>query len=200
MKTINAGLLFAFLAWMANVASVNAQESEFKPYHKEAEFPKEMDVIVDFDVKPDGTKTVLGEPIEKMCAELGLVAQVDVEGSKLTVKPFKASKGYSAAGDNPEYEGVTSFTFFEKGDSSRSKKTISHFGIHVAYVTACGTLLKAYDESDNLVGELATNSNGICFLGFYSKTPIARVEIVPDKEIDPDYAFDDVSFKYAEQN
>jgi hypothetical protein len=151
---------------------------------------------IDFQADPEGVEFTIGEDIGHRFVAWGCVLRSSLEKSFVSVEPYNVggrSGGRCAGTHDPLYQGTITIRFCVPGKIDRPAGVHS-VGCWVSHVAPGGTALVAYDKDGERIGVVKTTLGVKQFLGIHSSTPIVRVEIVPDPAIDPDFAFDDLTF------
>lgn len=185
---------------VADGSNVRAQEeSAIVRIDSPSEFDDEGTVTLDFDRNPKGEGIYAGSDISNVYIPYGCKLSCPDDSLIPTVQAYRVHSKQSAANSEKDdrkglsYTGVTVVQFCEPGDEN-SPATITRFCVRLSYVSPGGTAVKAFDEEGELIGEIQTTVVGYEFLAFRSDTPVASIQIVPNNEVDPDYAYDTVRF------
>lgn len=170
---------------------------------------------INFEEDPVGKELRVGEDLSVRLAAWGCLLSTSVKDSYVAVQPFNVggrSGVHCAATHDPIYQGTITIRFCRPGSSSSSSESSPHssepsrggrfdkpagvhsVGLWVSHVTPNGTTMRAFDKDGREIYSVKTAKDVRDFLGIHSPRPIARVEIVPDAKIDPDYAIDDLTF------
>lgn len=157
--------------------------------------------VLDFDTAPDGRKVAVGDDVEELYAAWGVVLDSELEKGTVVADGYTvagASRGLSAANDDPRWTAHVVFTLFVPG-TVRGRKGVPsgahRVGVYVAAVSPRGTGLKAYGMDGRLLQEIWTKGSGTEFLGVECEEPVHRVEIVDDPAIDNNFTTDDFTFE-----
>ena len=151
---------------------------------------------ISFDRRPDGGPLRVGENLEQLFVPWGCVFDSSYESSFIAPDGYEfpiGSKGFSAANVQPHWQGIMTIRFCETGEPSLPAG-VHCVGMWVAQVKPGGTTLEAWSRSNQLIASVTTSSTGVDYLGLHSPEPIARLRVVPNPDIDPDYAIDDLAF------
>lgn len=162
---------------------------------KDANFPKGVTRIA-FDTDATGKPLKNGTDVSTLFSDQGCTFETSVAESYVGVHPYDVggrSGGKSIATWKPLYQGVITIRFCKPGHA-KIPATVTTVGFWTAHVSPGGTALQAYDKDDKLIGSVSTTKHQRDFLAVKSKRPIAYIKVVPDIEIDPDYAIDDLVF------
>jgi hypothetical protein len=156
-------------------------------------------IIIDFDVDTEGEPTKPKQAVGDLYASQGVAFAVEDSEIGVILHRYNCSgpSGKLCAGGQA-YLGIIRISFHDPDDPDE-KATITQFGVQLAAVKPGGTKIEAYDSADQLIGSIEPTKQWNCFLGAKSKTPIHFLRIVPNPEIDPDYAFDDLGFDKPER-
>jgi len=159
---------------------------------------------LEFTVAPDGRPLKPGEDLATTFAPLGCLLSTSVPGAAVVIQDFPVDgrSGPPCAGTehpqdpNLRYSGVITIRFCAPGRPN-VRAGVRFFGVWVAHVYADGTVLEAYDAAGRRLAALPTidkEEEHKDFLALRSNVPIANVRIVPNLEIDDNYAIDDVAY------
>lgn len=153
--------------------------------------------ILDFDFGPSGGLLVAGQDVTNVYVPFGVQITTDVEGSYIAVQdyPVQQNTKLSAANFEPSYQGTTTFRFCVPGNPNLPA-SVTHIGCWVSYISPHGTQLQAFDARGEMVGMVETTVSGAEYLSLRSSVPIAFCRLMPVKDVDPDYAFDEFIFDY----
>ena len=159
---------------------------------------------LNFDVDSSGQEIARGTVIDDEYSDMGVRFSSTVEDGYVGIFSYPVRGGLteknSAGGQwakdqSKDYTGISTISFCKPGDI-QTPATVNYFGCFLAIVVKDGTILKFFDSQGRLISEQATDNSREeqkDFVGFYSPTPIARVEIHPTAK-DANYAFDDMLF------
>ena len=159
---------------------------------------------LNFDVDSSGQEIARGTVIDDEYSDMGVRFSSTVEDGFVGIFSYPVRGGLteknSAGGQwakdqSKDYTGISTISFCKPGDI-QTPATVNYFGCFLAIVVKDGTILKFFDSQGRLISEQATDNSKEeqkDFVGFYSPTPIARVEIHPTAK-DANYAFDDMLF------
>ncbi len=160
-----------------------------------ADFPLNC-VEEPFEQAPDRRPLQIGENIEKLFVARGFVLSTSITSSHVSVNNHTVtgkSRGLSVATHRPIWEGEVTIRFVQPG-KEHVPAGVTHFACYIAAVVPGGTALVAEDFDGRELGRIQTEANGTDFLGVRSSTPIHRIRIVPNPQIDRDYTLDDFIF------
>ena len=124
--------------------------------------------------------------------KLGVSFTSSNDDDSVVVVPYRFPGGKSGkfciASAKPQFQGKVTIAF-EDVD-------VTSVGFHLSHVNPKGTLVDAFDEDGERLGrlEISESKNGLTFCGLESKTPIAKLVVIPVKEVDADFAIDDFAF------
>jgi hypothetical protein len=160
-------------------------------------FPKDV-VRIDFERGPMDESLAVGEDIRRTYVAWGCTFTSVYEGEEkfVSVEPYNVggrSGGRCAANHNPLYQGVMTVRFCLPGNE-RAPAGVRYVGFWTSHIAVDGTTLEAYDVRGRRIAEIKTIRSQRDFLALESNTPIAYIKIVPNEEVDPDYAIDDLVF------
>lgn len=158
-------------------------------------FPKDV-TRVDFDADPAGERFDIGTDISKAFVPVGCTFETSQKDSFVSIEPYNVggrSGKFCAATHKPLYQGTITIRFCKPKDE-KIPATVTTVGFWTSHVAIGGTKLVAYGVDDKEIATVVTDANQRDFLALRSKTPIAYVKVVPDNDIDPDYAIDDLVF------
>lgn len=161
----------------------------------DAHFPEDV-VRVDFDKAPGGEVLAVGTDVGEVYVPVGCLFQTSVKDSFIGVQPYDVggrSGGKCAATHKPLYQGIMTVRFCKPGNA-RLPAGVRYVGFWTSHVSPEGTALQAYDARDRKIAEIKTTKHQRDFLAITTNVPIAYIKIVPDPEVDPDYAIDDLVF------
>ncbi|MEQ8787866.1 MAG: hypothetical protein RIC55_16290 [Pirellulaceae bacterium] len=156
-------------------------------------FPKDVQRI-DFDRGPQGETLQVGDDLRRTFVSQGVT--ITSSGGIVSVEQYEVngrSNGLCAATHDPVYQGVITIRFCLPGNE-RAPAGVRYVGFWTAHVAPDGTALEAYDIRGRRIAAIKTVRHRKDFLALHSNTPIASIKIVPDPEVDPDYAIDDLVF------
>ncbi|MFP6874407.1 MAG: hypothetical protein VCA55_12975 [Verrucomicrobiales bacterium] len=151
---------------------------------------------IDFEHDPGGKVLKAGENIQQTFIDWGLTFSSSVKTSFVSVNRYDiegAGGGKSAATHDPLYEGAITIRFCVPGQPSR-QSGVGFIGCWLGIVKPGGTSMVAYDAYGTEIGRAVSSKGESQFLGVKSNVPIARVEIVPNPEIDSNFALDDLIY------
>lgn len=161
----------------------------------DAHFPKDV-IRVDFDKAPGGESLANGTDISEVYVPVGCLFETSIKESFVGIQPYDVggrSRGKCAATNKPLYQGVITIRFCKPGNA-RLPAGVRYVGFWTSHVAPDGTSLQAFDARDRKIAEIKTTKHQRDFLALTTNVPIAHVKVVPDVEIDPDYAIDDLVF------
>jgi hypothetical protein len=162
----------------------------------ESEFFGKSPTRIDFEADPAGKRLEVGEDIHKRFVDRGVLLSTSIKDAIVSVENYEVhgrSRGRCAATHDPVYQGTLTIRFCKPGDADEPAG-VHAVGFFVEHIAPKGTSLVAYDGSDKQIGVIPTNKSRGQFLGIHSRRPIARIDVVPNPDIDPDYAIDDLTF------
>lgn len=151
---------------------------------------------IKFETGPDGESLEVGRSIGKTFAPWGCLLSTSITDSIVSVEKYNVggpSGGLCAANHEPIYEGIMTIRFCQPGNP-QAAAGVRQVGFWTSHISPGGTTLKAFDERGRLLIEETTKEVSRQFLGVESNVPIARVEVTPNVEIDPDFAIDDLMY------
>ncbi|MCH7725305.1 MAG: protein kinase, partial [Planctomycetes bacterium] len=151
---------------------------------------------IDFSHDASGKAIGPGEDISADFIALGCTLETSFKTSFVTATPYNIggrSRGFSAANHNPMYQGTMTIRFCKPGDA-KAPAAVTIVGFWIGHVSPQGAEIEFYDHMNKKISSLLTTKNGREFIAVRSKTPIAYLRIVPDMDIDPDFAIDDLVF------
>ncbi|MEQ8785472.1 MAG: hypothetical protein RIC55_04205 [Pirellulaceae bacterium] len=151
---------------------------------------------IDFEADPSGKELMVGEDIGRRFVDRGVLLSSSVDGAIVSVETYNVggrSGGRCAATHDPLYQGTLTLRFCTPGDAEKPAG-VHAVGFWISHIAPDGASLLAFDKDGKELGVVKTNRHQRQFLGIHSRLPIARVDVVPDPEIDPDYAIDDLTF------
>jgi hypothetical protein len=126
----------------------------------------------------------------------GCTFATSVGDSFVGVQPYDVggrSGGKCIATHKPLYQGKMTIRFCKPGDD-KVPATVTTVGFWVSHVSPDGTALQAYDNDGKLIGSVSTTKKHGEFLAIKSTKSIAYIKVVPNIEVDPDFAIDDLVF------
>lgn len=157
-------------------------------------------VEVDFETDAEGKEVKPKQKLNDLYLPVGVTFESESELKGTSVIAFRfnckgRSEIQSAGVSFPPFAGNVKIVFHKPGDA-KSSATITKFGLYLANVRKDGTSIEAYDSDDKLIGKLVTQKpeTGSEFLAASSEAPIAYLRIIANKDIDDDFAFDDLVF------
>jgi hypothetical protein len=162
---------------------------------KDENFPKDV-IRLAFDTDSAGNNLGVGQDVSKLFVGQGCTFATSIDGSFVGVQPYDVggrSGGLCIATHKPLYQGIMTIRFCKTGDD-KVPATVTTVGFWVSHVSPDGTALQAYDKDGKLIGSISTAKRKRDFLAVKSTTPIAYIKVVPNIEVDPDYAIDDLVF------
>ncbi len=152
---------------------------------------------IDFERYPTGKALKAGENIQEAFMDWGVSFSTSVENSYVSVNHYHiegSGGGKAAATHSPLYEGSITLRFFKPGDQTRAAG-VNFVGCWLGIVKPGGTFMVAYDVNGREIGRAVSADGKSQFLGVKSAVPIARLEIVPNPEIDSSFALDDLIYE-----
>lgn len=152
---------------------------------------------IKFETGPDGEPLQVGRSISNTFAPWGCLLSTSISDSIVSVEKYNVggpSGGMCAANHEPIYEGIMTIRFCQPGNP-QAAAGVRKMGFWASHVSPDGTILRAFDERGRLLAEIPTTESSRQFLGIESNVPIARVEVTPKPEIDPDFAIDDLMYE-----
>lgn len=188
--TIRKGDLYVDFGGEESIASIERIDTDTPDA-----FPPNV-VRVDFDRAPGGGSVETGVDIKDLFADQGCTFESSFDDSFVAIQTYSMDSRTgknSAANEEPTYQGTVTIRFCMPGNPSLPAG-VKAVGLYVSYVKPNGTFLRAFDSRDQLLGEILTVSESTDFLGLRCNVPIAYVQVVPNEDEDPDFAFDDVTF------
>ncbi len=151
---------------------------------------------VDFDRQPDGNIIPENANLSEIYVPAGVTIATSIEDSyvaRILYNVGGSSGEGSAATREPLYQGTLTIRFCKPGNA-RLPAGVHYVGFWISHVIQNGTTAQAFDGRGRHIGSVETTKLGRDFLGMHSNVPIAFLKIVPDVEIDEDYAIDDLVF------
>jgi hypothetical protein len=168
---------------------------------------KDLDVLfpddsirIDFEFDSKGDALRPGQDVSRRFIPDGVIIGTSVEDSFFSVNDHEVSsrsRGQSGATHQPLFHGTITLRFCVPGDENEPAG-VTHVGLYAAVVLEGGTSLAAYDAYGHRIATVLTETGSHQFLGLRSNVLIHRVEIIPDKTIDPDVTIDDLVFSVPE--
>ncbi|MGI9239802.1 MAG: hypothetical protein ACR2RV_03320 [Verrucomicrobiales bacterium] len=155
---------------------------------------------IDFEFDSMGEPLRPGQDISRRFIPDGVIITTSIEDSFFSVNDFAVpgrSRGQSGATHSPLFYGTLSMRFCVPGNENEPAG-VTHVGLYAAIVQEGGTSLAAYDASGHRIATVTTKLGSHEFIGLRSNVPIHRIEIIPNKDIDPDVAIDDLVFSVPE--
>ncbi len=165
------------------------------PSDEDELFPPDV-TRIDFDRAPGGATIAAGTDISEVYVPVGATFISSYKDSFVAVEPYNVggrSGGRCAANHKPLYQGTMTIRFC-KPDNARLPAGVTHVGFWTSHIAPEGTALQAFDARGRQIGEIKTVRSQRDFLAMKTNVPIAYIRIVPDEEVDPDYAIDDLVF------
>lgn len=153
-------------------------------------------IRVAFETDSQGRNLEPGVDLSRRFVDQGFTMDTSIEGAIVSVERYNVrgrSGGQCATTHDPIYEGELTIRFCEPGNG-RVAAGVHYVGFWTAYIVRDGTALEAYDSTGRPVAIIKTQRNTRDFLAIKSTVPIAYIKIVPDIEIDPNFAIDDLVF------
>ncbi|MCH2059153.1 MAG: hypothetical protein MK183_00875 [Verrucomicrobiales bacterium] len=151
---------------------------------------------IGFERKPSGELLRAGENIQRAFVDWGAVFSTSISQSYVSVSRYNikgAGGGMSAATHEPLYEGSITIKFCTPGTAGKPAG-VNFAGCWLGIVKPGGTSIIGYDVNGEEVGRVMTTKTGSQFLGVKSNVPLAMIKIVPNPEIDTNFAIDDLLF------
>lgn len=151
---------------------------------------------IKFERGPDGEPLQVGRSIAKTFAPWGCLLSTSIRDTVVSVEKYNVggpSGGMCAATHEPIYEGILTIRFCQAGNP-QAAAGVKRMGFWCSHISPKGTILRAFDERGRLIAEIPTTETSRQFLGIESNVAIARVEVTPNVEIDPDFAIDDLMY------
>lgn len=197
-----------FVLAFLNVVISAAADDELKDGEKQlqdgiVQIQKDLDelfpadaVRIDFEKDPAGAPFALDADIALTYVPLGCTFETSFADSHVGIQSYNVggrSGGRSAANQEPLYQGVISIRFCKPGDKN-TPGTVTTVGFWTSHIAPKGTSLVAYDASGKEIVTVPTSLRQREFLAIRSQTPIAYIAVIPNVDIDPDYAIDDLVF------
>ncbi len=161
----------------------------------DAHFPAEV-TRIDFDRGPRGEAIPAGTDISEIFVPLGAKFSTSYEDSYVAIEPYNVggrSGGRCAATHKPLYQGTITIQFCKPGNA-RLPAGVKYVGFWTSHIAPEGTALQAFDARGRQIAEIKTVRNQRDFLSLTTNVRIAYIRIVPDEDVDPDYAIDDLVF------
>jgi len=151
---------------------------------------------IDFDTAPDGNAVSARQKIDNLYVPVGCRFRTEKPDTYVMANQYNCgglSEHYCAAANAPIYQGVIRIDFCIPGKSN-FPAGVKFVGFYIKVVEPDGTKLEAYDGYGQLITAIKTTVKGGEFLAIRSSRPIAYLRIVPQPEIDADFAIDDLYF------
>jgi len=151
---------------------------------------------VDFSADPQGKGFQVGENIGRRFIDWGFTLDTSISGAIVSVTSYNVggrSGGNSAATHRPLYQGVLTVRFCLPGNA-RIPAGVRYVGLWVSHVSPNGTALAAFDAAGRQIADIRVIRPTRDFLAVRSSVPIAYIKVVPNIQIDADYAIDDLVF------
>ena len=151
---------------------------------------------IDFERYPSGKALKAGDNIQQAFVDWGITLSTSVEDSYVSVNRYHiegAGGGKSAATHDPLYEGEITISFCKPG-APRRPAGVYFIGCWIGIVKPGGTSMIAYGADGMEIGRVITTKEKSQFLGIKSNVPIARIGIVPNPDIDSNFALDDLVY------
>ena len=151
---------------------------------------------IGFERKPSGELLRAGENIQEAFVDWGAIFSTSISRSYVSVSRYNikgAGGGMSAATHKPLYEGSMTIKFCNPGAAGKPAG-VTFAGCWLGIVKPGGTSIIGYDVNGAEVGRVMTTKKGTQFLGVKSNVPMATIKIVPNPEIDNNFAIDDLVF------
>lgn len=187
--------IFALCLFMFSLVVADDEQKKFERISEDDSIPADA-TRIDFDQDADGAATVPRTDISKAYVRLGCKFESSFKDSVIAIQPYNVggrSGGRCAANLQPLYQGQMTIRFCKPGDADMPA-TVRMVGFWTSHIAPRGTSLEAYDLDDRLIGKIETTRPERDFLAIKSEVPIAYIKVVPDLEVDPDYAIDDLVF------
>jgi hypothetical protein len=165
------------------------------PNDEDELFPAEV-TRIDFDRGPRGEAIPAGTNISETYVPLGAIFSSSFKESYVAIEPYNVggrSGGRCAATHNPLYQGILTVRFCKPGNA-RIPAGVKCVGFWTSHIAPDGTALQAFDAGGRRLAEIKTVRSQRDFLAIRTNIPIAYIRVVPDEDIDPDFAIDDLVF------